>query len=133
MSSELQSIPDYQNLIDRISETYAAGRRRALQAVNAQLLETYWQIGHDIVEFEQDGKVRADYGTALLDTLSRDLTRRHGKGFSRSNLIYMRLLYLEYPISQKPSDLLSWSHYVELSSKPPASYSILPPSNFFFL
>jgi predicted nuclease of restriction endonuclease-like (RecB) superfamily len=114
MSSELQSIPDYQNLIDRISETYTAGRRRALQAANSQLLETYWQIGHDIVEFEQGGKVRADYGTALLHTLSRDLTRRHGKGFSRSNLIYMRLLYLEYPISQKPSDLLSWSHYVEL-------------------
>jgi hypothetical protein len=45
----------------------------------------------------------------------------------------MRLLYLEYPISQKPSDLLSWSHYVGLSSKPPASYSILLTSNFFFL
>ena len=114
MSSELQSTPDYQNLIDRISETYDAGRRRALRVVNSLLLETYWQIGHDIVEFEQGGKVRADYGTALLHTLSRDLTRRHGKGFSRSNLIYMRLLYLEYPISQKPSDLLSWSHYVEL-------------------
>jgi DUF1016 N-terminal domain len=126
MSSELQTNPDYQNLIDRISETYAAGRRRALQAVNSQLLETYWQIGHDIVEFEQGGKVRADYGTALL----RDLTRRHGKGFSRSNLIYMRLLYLEYPISQKPSDLLIWSHYVELSSKPRASYFFLHTSHF---
>ena len=114
MSSELQSTPDYQNLIDRISETYDARRRRALRVVNSLLLETYWQIGHDIVEFEQGGKARADYGTALLHTLSRDLTRRHGKGFSRSNLIYMRLLYLEYPISQKPSDLLSWSHYVEL-------------------
>ena len=62
-----------------------------------------------------------DYGTALLHTLSRDLTRRHGKGFSRSNLIYMRLLYLEYPISQKPSDLLSWSQdsiVVSTFSKP---------------
>ena len=130
MSSELQSISDYQNLIDRISETYAAGRHRALQVLNAQLLETYWQIGHDIVQFEQGGKVRADYGTALLHTLSSDLTRRHGKGFSRSNLIYMRLLYLEYPISQKPSDLLSWSHYVELSSKPRASYFFLHTSHF---
>lgn len=46
--------------------------------------------------------------------LSRDLTRLHGRGFSRSNLVYMRLFYLRYPISQKPSDLLSWSHYVEL-------------------
>ena len=70
MSSELQSTPDYQNLIDRISETYDAGRRCALRVVNSLLLETYWQIGHDIVEFEQGGKVRADYGTALLHTLS---------------------------------------------------------------
>ena len=78
------------------------------------MTETYWQIGHDIVEFEQGGKIRADYGKALLTNLSRDLKLRHGKGFSRSNLIYMRLLYLHYPKGQKPSDLLSWSHYVEL-------------------
>ena len=114
MSDSLVNDTSYRNLLGRISETYTAGRARALQAVNTQLLETYWQIGHDIVEFEQGGKVRADYGKALLQSLSRDLTPLHGKGFSRSNLIYMRLLYLEYPISQKPSDLLSWSHYVEL-------------------
>ncbi len=46
--------------------------------------------------------------------LSKDLTLRHGKGFSRSNLVYMRLLYMRYSISQKPSHQLSWSHYVEL-------------------
>jgi predicted nuclease of restriction endonuclease-like (RecB) superfamily len=114
MSDSLVDNTSYRKLLGRISETYTAGRARALQAVNTQLLETYWQIGHDIVEFEQGGKVRADYGKALLQSLSRDLTLLHGKGFSRSNLIYMRLLYLEYPISQKPSDLLSWSHYVEL-------------------
>jgi predicted nuclease of restriction endonuclease-like (RecB) superfamily len=90
------------------------GRARALQAVNSHITETYWQIGHDIVEFEQGGKGRAEYGKALLNNLSHDLRVRHGKGFSRSNLIYMRLLYIHYPISQKPSDLLSWSHYVEL-------------------
>ncbi len=50
----------------------------------------------------------------MLATLSRDLTIRHGKGFSRSNLIYMRLLYRNYQKGQKPSDLLSWSHHVEL-------------------
>ena len=82
--------------------------------MNSVMTETYWQIGHDIVEFEQGGKIRADYGKALLTNLSRDLKLRHGKGFSRSNLIYMRLLYLHYPKGQKPSDLLSWSHYVEL-------------------
>ena len=60
------------------------------------------------------GNLRAEYGKALIDTLAADLRLRHGKGFSRSNLVYMRLLYLRYPISQKPSHQLSWSHYVEL-------------------
>jgi predicted nuclease of restriction endonuclease-like (RecB) superfamily len=105
---------EYQRLLGRISEVYTTGQARAHQAVNTCMTETYWQIGHDIVEYEQDGKARAVYGKALLTNLSRDLKLRHGKGFSRSNLVYMRLLYVHYPISQKPSDLLSWSHYVEL-------------------
>ena len=71
-------------------------------------------MGQRIVEFEQKGAIRAEYGKALIQQLSRDLTLRLGKGFSRTNLIYMRLFYVRYPISQKPSDLLSWSHYVEL-------------------
>jgi len=112
--TELTTDSGYQQLLGRISEVYTTGQMRAQQAVNAHITETCWQIGHDIVEYEQEGKVRAEYGKALLATLSRDLTLRHGKGFSRSNLVYMRLLYLNYPISQKPSDLLSWSHYVEL-------------------
>ena len=114
MSTELTAAPDYQRLLGRISEVYTAGQVRAHQAVNAHITETYWQIGHDIVEFEQGGTVRAEYGKALLTNLTRDLSLRHGKGFSRSNVIYMRLLYLHYPIGQKPSDLLSWSHHVEL-------------------
>ena len=114
MSTELTTDSGYQQLLGRISEVYTSGRLRAHQAVNSHMTETYWQIGHDIVEFEQGGKVRADYGKALLVNLSGDLRLRLGKGFSRSNLVYMRRLYLEYPISQKPSDLLSWSHHVEL-------------------
>ena len=114
MNTELNSDFEYQRLLGRISEVYTAGQLRANQAVNACITETYWQIGHDIVEFEQGGKIRADYGKALLTKLSTDLKLHHGKGFSRSNLIYMRLLYLHYPKGQKPSDLLSWSHHVEL-------------------
>jgi hypothetical protein len=67
-----------------------------------------------IVEFEQRGKARADYGTALLTNLSRDLKLRHGKGFSRSNLSRIRQFYLGYPKCAKASHILSWSHYVEL-------------------
>lgn len=106
--------PDYQNLLAQISDTYTQGRTRAVQAVNTHMTETYWQVGRHIIEFEQGGKIRAEYGTGLLSNLSRDLTLRHGKGFSRSNLTYMRLFYLRYPICEKPSHILSWSHYVEL-------------------
>lgn len=106
--------PGYDRLVQQIGNTFEDGRRRAAQAVNSHLTQTYWQIGHDIVEFEQQGNRRAEYGKELLKSLSRDLKTRYGRGFSRSNLIYMRLLYLNYPISQTPSDLLSWSHYVEL-------------------
>ena len=104
----------YQGLLGRISEVYTAGRLRAHQAVNLVITETYWKIGHDIVEFEQGGKARADYGKGLLTTLSRDLTLRHGKGFSRSNVIRIRQFYLAYPKGATASHLLSWSHWVEL-------------------
>ena len=104
----------YLALLQNISDTYTQGRIRAVQAVNSHITQTYWQVGRQIVEFEQGGKARAEYGKALINKLASDLTLRHGKGFSRSNLVYMRLLYQRYPISQKPSHLLSWSHYVEL-------------------
>ena len=117
MSEEIQPLtttPDYRDLLEQISGAYTHGRMLAVQAVNAHITETYWQVGRHIVEFEQAGKVRADYGKALIASLAKDLGLRHGKGFSHSNLVYMRLLYLRYPISQKPSHQLSWSHYVEL-------------------
>ena len=105
---------EYQSLLGRISEVYSTGQLRAVQAVNTHLTETYWQIGHDIIEFEQGGKAKAEYGKGLLTNLSRDLTHRHGKGFSRSNVIRIRQFYIVYPKGAKASHLLSWSHYVEL-------------------
>jgi len=107
---------DYQLLLDDISEQYAQGRTRALQSVNTTIVETNWNIGRYIVEFEQGGKSKARYGTKLLENLARDLTLRHGKGFSRPNLSNMRLFYLRYPICQELTDKLTWSHYCELIS-----------------
>lgn len=104
----------YLDLLGQISDTYTQGRIQAVRAVNAHITQTYWQVGRQIVEFEQAGKIRAEYGKALLVRLSADLGLRHGKGFSRSNLTYMRLFYLRYPICEKPSHILSWSHYLEL-------------------
>lgn len=112
--TEITDQTGYHELVGCISSTYNQGRQKAVQAINANLLEAYWKIGQYIVEFEQGGVGRAAYGKFLIDNLSKDLSILHGKGFSRSNLIYMRLLYIEYSISEKPSHLLSWSHYVEL-------------------
>jgi predicted nuclease of restriction endonuclease-like (RecB) superfamily len=114
MSDQLATDSGYQDLLGRISESYASGQARAAQAVNHHLTETYWEIGRQIVEFEQGGQARAAYGKALLDNLSRDLTLRHGKGFSRSNLSRFRRFYLMFPIRAKASHELSWSHLVEL-------------------
>lgn len=77
---------EYQNLIGTISQTYENGRSRAINAVNSELINTYWEIGRYIVEFEQGGAKKANYGKGLLEQLSRDLTLQYGKGFSRSNL-----------------------------------------------
>jgi len=106
--------PEYGALLEKISGSFAAGQQRVAQAVNTGIVKTYWEIGRHIVEFEQKGNLRAIYGEKLLERLSRDLKLRHGKGFSHGNLIYMRLLYLNYPKSQTLSNLLSWSHYAEL-------------------
>lgn len=104
----------YQNLVGRISESYIAGQKRAVQAVNTSLLQAYWEIGQHIVEFEQDGKATAEYGKRLLERLSEDLSRLYGKGFSLSNIKRFRQFYLAYQNSATVSHQLSWSHYVEL-------------------
>lgn len=113
-STPLSSDEGYHQLLQQISATYTQGRVQAVQAVNAQLIETYWQVGRHIVEFEQAGEKRAVYGKALIDTLATDLGLRHGKGFSRSNLIRFRQFYLTYPKSATLSHQLTWSHIVEL-------------------
>lgn len=104
----------YQQLLSRIGDCLALGRQRAVEQVNSLLVETYWQIGRYIVEFEQEGKERADYGSRLLQELARDLKAAYGKGFSRRNVLDMRRFYLCYPKWQMVSAKLSWSHYIEL-------------------
>ena len=111
---ELRINIDYQQLIDRIGNIYESAKSKIVSAVNIEMLQAYWKIGKDIIEFEQKGKLKADYGKQLLENLAKDLTLKHGKGFSRSNLNYMRLLYNKYPICETLSHKLSWSHYYEL-------------------
>ena len=110
----LGPLDDYQRLLGQIAEVYGQGRTRAMQAVNTQLLETYWQIGRYIVEFEQGGSETPQYGKQLLKNLSRDLKTRLGKGFSVSNLSRFRQFYLGYPNYATVSHNLTWSHFIEL-------------------
>jgi len=107
-------IDSYQQLIDRIGECLAQGQQRAFEQVNTLLVETYWQIGQYIVEFQQKGNERAEYGSRLLTQLSRDLKTAYGKGFSRRNVLDMRRFYVSYPKWQMVSAKLGWSHYTEL-------------------
>ena len=110
----MSKILPYTNLVGLIGDLLAQGREQAGRAVNTILVQTYWQIGRHIVEFEQAGKATAQYGSEVLVQLARDLTQVHGKGFSRSNLVYMRKLYLAFPKREPQSHKLTWSHYYEL-------------------
>ena len=112
--TEIKNNKDYHHLIDTIDETYQKAKNNVITAVNSEMLMAYWKIGKYIVDFEQGGKAKATYGTKLLVNLSKDLVLRCGKGFSRSNLNYMRMLYNKYPICETLSHKLSWSHYYEL-------------------
>ena len=105
---------NYRQLVSQISDTFVLGQQKAVIAVNTHLVETYWKIGEYIVEYEQGGSVRAEYGKRLLEQLSKDLSLLHGKGFGVSNLYRMRQFRLAFPILAKASQELSWSHYVEL-------------------
>ena len=111
---ELTTGKGYRDLLQQISDTYTQGRNQAVQAVNTHITQTYWQVGRQIVEFEQGGKARAEYGKALISKLASDLSLRHGKGFSRSNLTRFRQFYLAWPIGATLSHQLGWSVIVEL-------------------
>lgn len=114
MENEIIKSSEYKILVSQIAEALNAGRQKAASAVNSLLVETYWNIGKYIVEFEQNGKLRAEYGEALLSNLSKDLTLLFGKGFSRSNLTYMRKLYISFQKCETLSHKLTWSHYFEI-------------------
>ncbi len=105
---------NYGLLIKSIGQILENGRKRAYAAVNTILVKTYWEIGRQIVDYEKASGIKAEYGSGLFERIAKDLRTRFGKGFSRSNVIYMRLMYLNYSKSQTLSDQLSWSHYVEL-------------------
>jgi len=126
---------NYNRLLTNIGSTLEKARFDAIKAINTELVKSNWEIGRHIVEYEQHGSERAQYGSELLVNLSKDLKIKFGKGFSRSSLQLMRQFYIKYPnlvaVSHGPeirqtlsgksekrqitsNILLSWSHYAEL-------------------
>ena len=102
------------SMIQEIKELLSDAHQRVAVQVNTELLSTYWNVGRIIVEHEQNSQERAAYGKQTLKALSKELTKEFGKGFSVSNLQFMRRFYQTYQIQQTVSVKLSWSHYCEL-------------------
>ncbi len=103
-------------------------RNSAYRAVNFTMVLAYWNIGKRIVEHEQAGEVRAEYGKGLLRELSKRLTADFGKGFTETNLKYFRQFYISFPPVEKGHalrDELSWTHYLP----PNTNYTFLPKKN----
>jgi len=105
-------------IIKDIQLILTQARQNAYRSINQTMTQAYWLIGQRIVEEEQGGESRAQYGKAIIKTLSETLSPEFGKGFSVDNLENMRRFYLAFPISEtssrkleKPDFQLSWSHY----------------------
>jgi hypothetical protein len=105
------SQPTTQRIYQQIREVLIQARSRALRAVNTEMVACYWQIGRLIVEEEQQGGRRAEYGKQLIRDLSQRLSKEFGKGFDRTNLQHMRAFYLGYSNCDALRRELSWTHY----------------------
>lgn len=101
-------------VVGQIKSILYKARSNVVSQVNGELLKAYWNIGRIVCEYEQSTPERADYGKQIMKNLSKELTREFGKGFSVSNLQFMRRFYLTYSIQQTVSVKLGWSHYCEL-------------------
>ena len=104
---------DNEVLVNEIASIITNARNNVSKQVNSELLNAYWNIGRVIVENELKNN-RGEYGKKQLLAISKNLTNKFGKGFSRSNLYNMKMFYTKYPIFQSVTGKLSWTHYCEL-------------------
>ncbi len=122
---EIAPVADYGGLVNQIAHLVDQARRETSRAVNSALTATYWDIGRRIVEFEQGGRERAEYGLELIERLADDLTSRLGRGFSRQNLWQMRSFYLAWEIHTAASGALE-ARVRSSGSRQSAGPEILP-------
>ena len=102
------------NYINEVKEILKNARQKAYNTINSVMVEAYWKIGRRIVEEEQSGRERAEYGKEIIKNLSKELTEEFGKGFSRRTLWEMRKLYVYFSDYEKVRTLfaqLTWSHF----------------------
>ncbi|MBK9460830.1 MAG: hypothetical protein IPN94_15725 [Sphingobacteriales bacterium] len=102
------------NFIAEIKSILQNARVKTYTAINAAMVNAYWQMGKRIVDEEQQGKEKATYGEAILKSLSVELTKEFGKGFSYANLRNFRQFYLTYPDAENCYALrsnLTWTHH----------------------
>ncbi|MBO4556928.1 MAG: DUF1016 family protein [Elusimicrobiales bacterium] len=102
---------NYRTIYEEIKCTLLAYRKQAYKAVNSAVVNAYWNIGRIIVEYEQKGKIRAEYGKAVLSNLSEQLTAEFGKGYDERNLRNMRAFYTAFPKWNAVRSELTWTHY----------------------
>lgn len=133
MRQKLQLKSDYAKVLKEVVGLLESARRASARTINTIMTAAYWGVGRRIVEFEQKGKKRAEYGEELMIRLSTDLTARFGRGFGLSQVKMMRQFYLFYPPTQKSQSAinqsgksqsvigqslrtfpLSWTHYAQL-------------------
>jgi predicted nuclease of restriction endonuclease-like (RecB) superfamily len=107
-----------ESLHSEAREIIESGRQATYRAVNTHMVKTYWELGQLIVEEEQQGQARADYGKHLIAELAKRLTTEFGKGFDKRNLFYMKQFYLSYPIVNALRSQLTWTHYRQLLKVP---------------
>lgn len=107
--SKLTPMPE--QLLNALRELIQQGRQRALRAVDMVQVQTCWEVGRHIVEFEQGGQARAEYGKRLLPQLAEALTREFGKGFDERNLRNMRAFFRIFPNWNALRSELTWTHY----------------------
>jgi len=112
----MSDLTNKNELYSKIADLLKIAKQNVVRAVNQTMVYTYYEIGRMIVEDEQQGKERAEYGKQVLKELSEQLTDDFGKGFSVDNLQNMRQFYKAYPIYETGSRkfILSWSHYLKL-------------------
>lgn len=101
----------YQDIYSEIKETLLQSRNQAYSAVNFAMVQAYWQIGRIIVEHEQNGSLRADYGKNMLKEISVKLQQEFGSGFSVRNLQQMKKFYALFPNTNALRSQLTWTHY----------------------